>query len=287
MKKIRNNLSGKSGVSLNRKSLSLFIMLFWFASAFTQSDNWPLGTRAASMGNAFVAESELWSVHHNQAGLGFYPYFTVGFHHENKFIVDEYNLHALALTVPVKKGSFGFSYSYFGYQVYNETKAGLAYGKQFGNGFSAGVQINYHYNYIEGEYGNRSALSFEGGIQYKPGEQICIGAHISNPTRSRISANLQDTIPTYFNVGFSYYPFTNFRLNLQVNKRLDYDYRLLAGTEYMFIENLFFRLGYMTNPNQLTFGLGYKLNKISADIGFTNHSILGFTPHFSFQARIK
>lgn len=268
------------------------ILFLWCTLLFSplihaQSDNWPIGTRAASMANAYGAESDLWSVHHNQAGLGFYPHFAIGFHHENKFVVDEYSLHALALTIPVKAGTIGFSYSYFGYPVYNESKFGLGFGKQFGNGFSAGIQMNYHYSYLEGEYGNRHALSAEGGIQYKPGERITIGAHFSNPTRAKISEYNQDTIPSYFNLGISYKPLDNFQFNIQMSKRIDRQNRFLFGLEYMLMENLYIRGGLMTNPVQATFGLGYKLGKISADIGFTNHQLLGFTPHFSFQVMLN
>ena len=269
------------------KILIVFVFMFPALCTSAQTENWPLGTRAASMGNAYVAESDLWSVSHNQAGLGFYPHFAIGFHHENKFDSKAYNLHAVALSIPVKSGTLGFSYSYFGADVYNENKFGIGFGKQFGNGFAAGIQMNYHYHYLEGEFENRQALSFEAGIQYRPGDKFSLGAHLTNPTRSTLGAYHQDTIPSYFNMGISYYPIDNFRLNLQFNKGIDRSYRIQTGLEYMVMENLFLRLGYLTHPNNLTFGIGYQLNKISADIGFTNHQILGFTPHFSFQAKLR
>lgn len=253
-------------------------------AVYSQSDNWPLGTRAASMSNAYVAESDLWSVHHNQAGLGFYPQFAIGFHHENKFLVEEYSLHALGLTIPVKTGTLGISYTYFGYPVYNESKLGLGYGMSLGEKIAAGIQLNYHYNYLEGEFGNRHALSFEAGIQYRATDRVTIGAHVANPTRSTISAYEQDTIPTYFNIGFSYAPVDYFRINMQVRSRLNAETSFLTGAEYMIFQNLFLRAGLGTSPFRGTFGLGYHYSRISADIGFTHHRILGFTPHFSFQA---
>lgn len=271
------------------KSLLIVSILFLFrvSPLYSQTDNYPTGSRAAAMGNAYVSASDVWSTHHNQAGLGFYPHFSIGFHHENKFLVKEYAMHAMALTLPVKPGTFGFSYTYLGNSFYNESKVGLGFGKQFGNGFAAGVQLNYHHNYIHGEYDNPSAVSVEGGIQYKPDERIKIGVHLSNPTRSILSSFEQDTIKSYLNIGVDYEALEKLAVAIQVKKSLDHELRLLGGMEYELRDNLYIRTGIMTNPILYTFGLGYKMGKLSADIAFSHHQILGFTPHFSFQAIIR
>lgn len=263
------------------------LLLLTGAQVFAQNDNYPTGSRAAAMGNANVGGSDVWSTHHNQAGLGLYPNFAIGFHHENKFLVEEYAMHAMALTLPVRPGTFGFSYTYFGNKAYNESKIGLGFGKKFGNRFAAGIQLNYHHNYKIGDYENRRALTVEGGIQYKPHEKLTIGAHLSNPTRAVISPFENDTIPTYFNLGIDYKAFDKFSVALQLNKDLDHELRIFGGMEYELMDNLYIRTGITTKPALSTFGLGYKLGKLSADIAFTKHQILGFTPHFSFQAIIR
>lgn len=251
-----------------------------------QSDNFPIGTRPAALSNAYVMESDVWSVHHNQAGLGFLSHFNIGFHHENKFVVPEFSLHAIALTIPSKPGTIGFSYSYFGYSKYNESKIGLGIGRKLGNGFAAGIQLNYHYTFLEGDYDNRNALTVEGGITYKPTEKISLGAHLFNPTRSKISPNDQDAIPTSFRAGIGIKPFNKFFLAVEAEKPLDRKIKLKTGLEYQLFESLFLRAGVSTNPLLSSFGLGYTMNRFSADIAFSYHDILGFTPHFSFQVRL-
>ncbi|HYW95048.1 MAG TPA: hypothetical protein VE870_05635, partial [Bacteroidales bacterium] len=146
----------------------VFLLCSGHLSGQSQINNFAIGSRPAAMANAYVMESDIWSVYHNQAGLGFYPHFAVGFHHENKFVLKEFALHALGITLPTKQGTFGLSYRYYGYSKYNESKIGLGFGRQFGNGFAAGVQLNLHHVYQESEFGNRNALTVEGGIQYKP-----------------------------------------------------------------------------------------------------------------------
>ncbi len=254
---------------------------------FSQSDNYPLGTRAAALSNAYVMEADLWSVHHNQAGLGFQPKMAIGFHHENRFVVKEYSLHAVGFILPVRPGTFGISYSYFGYPVYNESKVGIGFGRQFGSGFSAGVQVNYHHNYLEGEFGNRNALTVEGGMQYQPGEILKFGIHLFNPTRSTISAPDTDTIPTTFRAGMSVQPLEKLTVFTQGEVRINQPSRFMAGVEYQLIQALDLRGGLVTNPFMTSFGIGYEINRISSDIAFTRHEILGFTPHFSFQVKLN
>jgi len=279
-------LKEKYGISTGRMNLLTVIMLLLSFSSFAQ-ENFPLGSRPAALANAYVMESDLWSVFHNQAGLGSYNHFAIGFHNENKFLLKESSLHALALTLPVKPGTIGFSYSYFGFEKYNESKIGLGFGKTFGEKFSAGVQLNFHRIFQPTEYGNRNSLSIEGGIQYKPVNSVTLGLHIFNPTGTKISAYERDTIPTILRAGLSYKPYEKLWLGLETEKTLDSELKVKAGVEYRLLESLFLRTGIVTNPIRSSFGLGYQISKISADIAFTRDETLGFLPHFTFRFQFR
>jgi hypothetical protein len=252
-------------------------------SLLATGENFPFGTRPAAMANTYVMQSDIWSVYHNQAGLGFFNHTSLGFHHENKFVVDEFSLHALAFTLPINYGTLGLSYSYFGFEDYNVSKVGLAFGKSFGSNFAAGLQLNYHYIYIAGDYESQGKVSIEGGIQYKPSENISIGMHVFNPAHSKSSYFLSDTLTTSFKTGIGYTPGEKIFIGIEVEKHLDRELIVKSGLEYRIIESLYLRTGISTKPVTNTFGLGYKIGKISADVAFTRHQILGFTPHFSLQ----
>lgn len=275
-------VKGKHTYAVIRLFLLPAIVSFLFYPLYSQF-NFPLGSRPAALANTYVMESDIWSVSHNQAGLGSYKHFAIGFHHENRFIVKEQSLHALALIVPVKSGTFGLSYSYFGFKEYNESKIGLGFGRTFGKRFSAGIQLNLHYLFLIEDYGNRNSLTVEGGLQYKPVDKIAFGLHVFNPTMSTISPYKQDTIPTTMRTGISFKPYKNLWLGFETEKSLDTELRLKGGIEYQVIESLFIRTGIITSPVQNTFGLGYEISWAKADIAFTRHEILGLTPHFTFQ----
>lgn len=250
-------------------------------------ENFPIGSRAAALANAVVMESGIWSVYHNQAGLGDFQDFSIGFHHENKYVVPEAPLHALVLTLPAKPGTFGFSYTYFGYSKYNENKIGLAFGKKLSETFFAGIQLNYHYVYVLGEYENQHALTIEGGIQYKPIPALRIGVHLFNPSRSQLLPLNTDTLNTTLRAGISYSPVEKLWMAIETEKCLKDYLRLKFGLEYEVYEGLYLRTGLRTYPIQNTFGLGFKIKRINADAAFSHDPILGFLPHISFDVKLK
>jgi len=244
-------------------------------------DNYPLGSRFAAMRNASVMLPDLWSVSHNQAGLGWIKNLSVGFHHENKFIIPEYALQSLALAVPTRPGTIGLNYSYFGYSKYHESKIGLSFGRAFGEFFAAGIQLDYLNTFIAEEYGNQGTLAIEGGIIGKPLDFLYIGAHVFNPTRTTISNYDDEPVPTIIRVGIGVQLFEMVFLGIETEKELDHKPINKAGIEFEPVNNLFLRAGISANPTQSSFGIGYALKGFRADIAFTVHQQLGLTPHFT------
>jgi len=59
------------------------LLLFAFITKAGNED-YPIGARSAAMGNASVSLSDMWSAHHNQAGLGFVRNISAGVSYENR-----------------------------------------------------------------------------------------------------------------------------------------------------------------------------------------------------------
>ncbi len=271
-----NNSTGKG-------AMAALLPVFVFLSCLTISanENYPLGSRAAAMGNAFVAVSDLWSVHHNQAGLGSLKNFQAGFHHENRFLTPEFGLQALAFVMPARPGTIGVSYSYFGFSRYNESKLGLAFGRKFGERVAAGLQVNYLHTYIAQDYGDTGNITVEGGFIAQPVDGLFVAAHIYNPTRKTITTYYGNPVPTTIRFGMAGYLNENVLASVEVEKENNFDPVLKGGLEVVVIESLYLRAGINSRPVQASFGLGYVLGGIALDIAFTNHQVLGLTPHFS------
>ncbi len=269
-----------------RSAVRLLMPVFVFCVTSTQlsaNENYPLGSRPASMGNAFVAISDIWSVHHNQAGLARLRSFRAGFHHENRFMVPEFGLQAVAGVFPVRPGTIGVSYTYFGYTRYNESKLGLAFGRGFGERFSAGVQVNYLYTHIAEDYGDTGSVTVEGGFMAEPVDGLFVAAHIYNPTRAKRYTYYGEPVPTVMRFGVSGYLSGRLLAAAEVEK--DFDNRMIfkGGGEISFMDSLWLRTGLTTDPVQASFGIGYAIGGLTADLAFTNHQVLGLTPHFSIS----
>ena len=270
----------------------LLLALLLFAdtcSLSASNDNYPAGARAAAMGNVSVMYPDFWSNWHNQAGLGFYPHLTLGIHHENRYVLPEFSLHAIGLTVPTGRGTLGFSYHYFGYPGYHESKFGLAFGKAFHERFAVGVQLDYLNTYFNNELGNSGTLAIEAGIMAEPVDNLMIGFHIYNPTGATIPKMSQEKIPVIMRLGLGYRFGDRLFLGMETEKDLDIaSPRYKLGMEYRLIEYIYARLGVMLQEYvEHSFGIGFNLLSFHASLSFSYQQLLGYTPYFSLHYVFK
>ncbi len=65
-----------------------FIVFALLSSANIQAQGWkPAGARSMSMANSTVALVDVWSFHHNPAGLAFVKNVSAGLSYENRFLL--------------------------------------------------------------------------------------------------------------------------------------------------------------------------------------------------------
>ena len=112
------------------KALFVIVLLFSVNQLFAEGE--PIGARAASMGNASVSSTDIWSIFNNPAGMAKQSVFSAGVNYENRYLMKELGLKSAALLVPSRFGVLGLSFNQFGYSLYNENKIGLAYARSFG-----------------------------------------------------------------------------------------------------------------------------------------------------------
>ena len=125
-----------------RKIYFLFVILFTGTSVYAGNEDYAIGARSSAMGNASVSFTDLWSAHHNQAGLGFVRETSAGVYYENRFMLKEISIRGGAIAIPVKGGTFGLCLTNFGYKLYNENKYSLSFAKAFGEKLSAGIAMD-------------------------------------------------------------------------------------------------------------------------------------------------
>lgn len=273
-----------------QKVIYLFLVVLFSQSIFAAGDNYGLGARSGGMANASVTFSDIWSIHHNQAGLANIESITTGIYYQNRFGLNELGVQGFAFALPIQevsKGVIGVSVTYFGYSQYNDSKIGLAYGKQLGDKYSVGIQLDYLQTRLGGDYGSSTAFAGELGIRAKLLSNLSLGVHIYNPTRSKISEfTIQETIfteriPTIMRVGLSYTFSDQVLVAVEVEKDVYYSPVFKMGIEYRPVEQLYLRGGLASNPVYNTFGFGLYFKNFKIDFSGSKHQVLGYTSEIS------
>ncbi|MFA6922670.1 MAG: hypothetical protein WC223_00310 [Bacteroidales bacterium] len=262
------------------KNIFLFIFLFSIHQSFAY-DNHPIGARSAALGISSLNFSDIWSSFNNQAGLSKIKNISVGFSYENRFFLNSLSSKSLAFALPTKSGVFALDFNYFGFELFNETKFGFAFGKSFGENFSAGIQLDYLYTHIAENYGNKGILTGEAGLQAKVAKKLFLGVHIFNPFRVKLADYNNERVPAIMRLGLLYKISDKVLLAVETEKDIDFKPLFKTGLEYHIVKQIFLRTGLSTNPTEYCFGFGLELKIFKIDFATKTNSILGCTPVIS------
>lgn len=270
------------------KKIYLILLSFClFLTSQAWNENNPVGARSSGLGNASVSFGDVWSAHHNQAGLGFVRDISAGAYYENRFLLKELSIKGGVVALPVKGGTFGLCISNFGYSLYNENKYSLSFAKTFGDKLSAGIAIDYLSTKIGEGYGSKGVLAAEFGIQAKPLKGLTIGAHVFNPTRSKIADYNDERLPTIIRFGGDYNFSDKVTVAIETEKDIAQKAIFKAGIEYKPVKEFYIRAGIGTNPTLTSFGFGINLKNLKIDIAANYHQTLGFSPQLGLTYTFK
>jgi hypothetical protein len=270
-----------------RNTCFTFLFLSLATIATAGNENYPIGARSAGMGNASVSQSDVWSAHHNQAGLGFVRDFSGGVYYENRFLLKALSIKGGVAALPVKGGTFGLCISNFGYSLYNENKYSVSFAKAFGDKFSMGIAMDYLTTKIADGYGSKGVLAAEAGILARPIKNLTIGFHVFNPTRSKLSAYNDERLPTIIRFGGDYNFSDKVTVAIETEKDIAKKAIFKAGIEYKAVKEFYLRVGIGTNPTLTSVGFGLNLKNLQLDFSANYHQTLGITPQMGLTYTFK
>ncbi len=264
------------------KVIALYILLLLKTSSASGTDlfNNSKGSQSAALGYTGICLNNVWSTMNNQAGLASLKKITAGIYIENKFLIQSLNTKSLAFAIPASSGTFGASFIQFGESEYNETSIGLSYGMTLSPKFSVGIQL-FHYaiNQTQ-ELGHAGVFSFQGGFIFKYNNELKIAFHIFNP-QFIVKNNNQPQLAEIVKLGLLYQISENLNSYLEFHNHSIYKSGINSGLEYLGQNNLAFRIGYSTIHHKLTFGAGFRLQKLLINFASSIHDVLGYSPQIS------
>lgn len=239
------------------------------------------GARSAGMGHSSVTLTDLWSSFNNQAALARLESTVAGIYYENRFNLRELSYKAAACAIPMHSGTLALSVSHYGFELWNESKGGIAYGRSFGKYLCAGMQLDFIRIHQQESYGNIGFVTFEVSALSQLTPSFAIGAHLYNPISVSVSKVTDERAPACFRVGASYKASNRFLITAEAGSSSDNEVNLSAGIEAELTSAVFLRTGISTNPAMWSFGVGVNYKALTIDISTAYHAVLGFSPQSS------
>ncbi len=260
----------------------LIFCIFLFTTSLSFGQNafsTAAGARGIGMGNANLTLKDIYSGFNNPAGLAYLDGFAGAAFVENRFLLQELQLAAISIAQPTNSGTIGMTLQYFGFEDYNEQKVGLNYSRQLFDKFSIGAQFDFLNTRVK-EYGNAAAITFEVGLQYEILDKLATGIHVFNPIRATIGT---ENLPSIIQIGLTYQVADYLTISGAIEKDATLPYNAKFGVEYEIAKKIQLRAGMNSNPNRLSFGVGYLVNQLQLNVAATYHDILGFSPALGFR----
>jgi len=223
--------------------------------------------------------ADVFSFCSNPAALGNTTVGAVGVANELKFLLDAPGSYTIAASLPISLGGIGINCNHSGFDVYKETRAGLAYGKCLGP-VAIGAQFNYTSISIAG-YGKVSVIHFDLGTIWQVSEKLYSGIRIKNPIGGKFGSIGNEKLAFDYTIGLGYEASESVFISTEIIKEEDRSVNVLLSLNYRLDNKFYLRGGISTATTSpwLSGGLAWK--NIRVDITSSFHPQLGITPGLS------
>lgn len=246
-----------------------------------------MGAAAVGMGNIATLQTDVWSALGNPAGLGVAPSFAVGIQHEQRYSIPELGIDAFAAVLPVLGGGIGLTLANAGFSEQGENRFGIQTGRKLGRNIAVGVGFHAHLLRFPAGYRNAFALSASAGIYATPLPRLSMGVYVSNLSFAHFNNEARDRLPVVFHWGLGYEITPDIILCAEVEKDIYAPLRAKTGTAYYMFNMLYIRLGVLSQPFEVHYGLGYKYHIFQIDFALYRHPVLDFSPQLSFSMTLR
>ena len=245
------------------------------------------GAESSGLSGASIALTEPTIYLDNQALLSKVDAFSFGAHYYNRYGLSEISTRHLSVMHPLARGGAAYRLSYFGSHPYNELQAGVAYGLRIMEKMAIGAEMDYYNTSLETEEENQQAVSGDIALLVNATENFSIGVQATTISNSSYFNYDGNQINSGFRSGLAYQTKT-YGLFTEAEFQKDSPTIFKAGIQLCFVENLDIRMGISNDDySHYSFGLGYTLKGIYADVAFVKHPVLGFSSVISLGYRFK
>lgn len=213
----------------------------------------------------------------NQASLSHIKNTTAGVYSERRYMLNELKRFSAAVSFPSLQGGTGIAADYFGYGGYNESHAGIAYGRALGEKIDLGVQFNYHHIGMAG-YGGTGAMNFEIGTLIHLTDKLLVGCHLYNPVGGKFNTDTGEKIASMYSFGAGYEASKKLLITATLVKEENQPVNVNVALQYAFVKQFFIRGGLTSAAASYFAGAGITWKNFRIDVVADWHPQAGLTP---------
>ncbi|MFN5024403.1 MAG: hypothetical protein ACK4Y6_03370 [Bacteroidota bacterium] len=267
-------------------STGLILLSVWLTvsckSLMAQGISGPVGAESWITGGTSAAQINTWSGLNNPATLAFQHTHNLGIYTEQRFMMNEQRIASISGHYKTRWITAGAHIHQYGYDLFNQQRLGITFGRLLTEDFSLGMGIEYVVTNIS-EYGNEGAAVATLGAYFKANDKLSLGVYVFNPTRSRYALALSDPIPTFARAGITYLLASRIKLCIEAEQQLNQSPVWRGGIRYQLHDRIELGIGGASNPTYLTAGCRMQVRKLKFELASSFHQVLGLTPHLALS----
>ena len=211
--------------------------------------------------------------------------FSASVYTEKRFLLEGLNNSMGSIGFPLSFGGIGITIQYFGSPEFNQSSAGLIYGKNLGK-VDLGIRFNYTSVTING-YGKANTVQYELGSIWQITDRIHSAIVLANPFGGRFGTGRMEKFSSVYRFGLGYTASENVFVAIEMIKEEERPVNFNAGLYYSFGKKFFLQGGIQTQIASPYWVIGYQLKKIKIETQCSYHQQLGFSPALSLTFSSK
>lgn len=181
----------------------------------------------------------------------------------------------LGLALPVGQFITGLGVMYYGDQLFNQLQISSLIADEVGFA-RVSLRANYHQYYVQ-DYGYRNAITVDIGGVFTLSKQLAIAMVLQNLTRSKLLGEVTSPLNSLMQIGLSYQPVPQFRLDMQLEKAITDPIGFRLGLEYFINDVIAARTGFSPTASLAALGLGLHWQNFTLDLAGNYQQQLGYS----------
>ncbi len=258
-----------------------FLLAFFVQKIYAQDFN--VGARTRSLGNACVADTNVWSLLNNPAGTAHTKVATVLLSDEQLYGIQDIKSFSAGILIPVKKKVVaGLTFHKLGYEWFNDQQIGIHAAHAIGP-YNMSVSFLVLQR-VAGETFRAIYPVLNIGGTMSLNKAVQFGLHIGNVTNTQ---NTQQTFPLHIQGGLLYKISKQVLFYADLAKQSNTNLNLHSGLEYKIHSFFYVRTGFQSKPLRLNGGVGFSNKRLSIDYSLAWQYPLGCRHQLSVSVFIR